>query len=295
MKYALVLALFASAAMAQEAPSNVKVERTVVGNIKVSWTHPGGTHRGFAIFLNAANKTKPLLKDNVRSYIFTNPPKEEVCAYKIVATYKAGNKASPLVCAPAMVEPEPEPEPEPTVEVAPTNVKALRDGSSVKLTWEHPGGITYRVWYASTIVSPILASDLREYTAINVSSSWTSCAWTVRALYPTRLISDKVCATVGTTPPPPPESFTTNITFTPPTQRTDNSTLQAGDIISYRISYHTATGTKQGEFVYPASTQQPIDILLPAGTWKVRVVARDSNGLESVQSADTAASTVTGP
>lgn len=84
-------------------------------------------------------------------------------------------------------------------------------------------------------------------------------------------------------PPPPPSTGSTTLSWTPPTQNTDGSTLT--DLAGYWISYGNAPGSLNVSIaVTNASVSSYVVEGLSAGAWYFSVRSYNSSGVDSAPS-----------
>lgn len=179
---------------------------------------------------------------------------------------------------------------------APTNVAAVRDGTSMTVTWEHSGDAkAFSVWQFVEGSPNKIFSGSQVYGGESRTSTFTVpsvaevpqlCDLYVVARYlpeQPNQASERVCATDGATEPPPEPSAGEGRTvrWTPPTEREDGTPLPPGELKGHWVHYALTTPPVDTPIFVPMpETSLRVEGLTP-GTWYFAVAAEDSEGVQS--------------
>jgi hypothetical protein len=189
----------------------------------------------------------------------------------------------------------------------PMNVAAVRDGTTLTVTWEHEGDAkSFSVWQATesgnTIFSGSVAPDTGRTSTFDVPSAAEVpqlCDVYIVARYlpeQPNMASEKVCATEAEPIEVGPAQEKT-FTWTPPTHREDETPLEPGELASHILYWYgeKIDGTPVEGQVEVPMPETSTKVALEPGAYEAQAQAKDSEGTVSVLSEPPTAFTVDAP
>ena len=160
------------------------------------------------------------------------------------------------------------------------NVRAVEEGTSARITWEHDGVDVeaFRIWTTNKYASPLLPPDARSYLVTN-HAQYAECSLYVKIVVPdgSRVDSQTACIENGATGD---ETFagSKRVNWTPPTEREDGSPLAPSEIYGYEVFYDTVSPPDSGQVqnVNDGTAKTHLITDLPPATWYAGVKTVDT-------------------